>query len=177
MKRGLYVTDDPVKKLVFSSMMAALTCVFTMVIHIPSPTNGFVNLGDGMVILCGILLGPYYGGAAAGIGSALADLLLSYPHYIPGTFLIKGGAAGLVSFIYHAASKKSAGAGKVKESLPVIFSGLGSLVVVVVGYFLYASIFLGKGVAAISSIPGNIVQGIFGLIMALILMPLLKRVL
>ena len=38
--------------------------------------------------------------------------------------------------------------------------------IMVVGYFGYASLWLGKGLAAAASIPGNIVQGVFGLVAA-----------
>ena len=38
--------------------------------------------------------------------------------------------------------------------------------IMVVGYFGYASLWLGKGLAAAASIPGNIVQGVFGLVSA-----------
>ncbi|MBO5489614.1 MAG: ECF transporter S component, partial [Eubacterium sp.] len=80
-----------IQKIALTALFAALTCVATMVIRIPVPaTGGYLNLGDGFVILCGILLGPAYGFLAAGIGSGLADLLAGYTQYVPGTFLIKG---------------------------------------------------------------------------------------
>ena len=78
------------KSLILSAMMAALVCAATMAIQIPSPTNGYVNLGDCFVLLCGFILNPWSAFAAAGIGSALADLLSGYPHYAVATFLIKG---------------------------------------------------------------------------------------
>ena len=62
------------RKLVFSGLFAALCCVMTMVIQIPSPT-GYVNLGDCMILLGALALGPVYGALAGGIGSALADIL------------------------------------------------------------------------------------------------------
>ena len=53
-------------KLVLAALFAALTCVATMLIHIPMPaTNGYINLGDGMVLLGAFLLGPVYGMASA----------------------------------------------------------------------------------------------------------------
>ena len=61
------------RSLVLSSMFAALVCVATMVIKVPSPLNGYVNLGDSLVLLAGWLLPPAYGFMAAGIGSAMAD--------------------------------------------------------------------------------------------------------
>ena len=82
--------DLRIRKLVYAALMAALTYVATMVIQIPSPMQGYVNLGDCCVLLSGWLLGPWWGGAAAGIGSMLTDLLNGYAHYAPGTFVIKG---------------------------------------------------------------------------------------
>mgnify|MGYP004671995547 CR=1 FL=1 len=46
-------TGIKVKKLVFSALMAALVYAATMMIQIPSPMNGYVNLGDCFVLLSG----------------------------------------------------------------------------------------------------------------------------
>lgn len=61
------------RKIVIASMLAALTCVATMIIKIPSPLKGYLNLGDCVVLGCGWVLSPIYGFLSAGIGSALAD--------------------------------------------------------------------------------------------------------
>ena len=45
----------------------------------------------------------------------------------------------------------------------------------VLGYFAYEAAFLGYGMAAAASIPGNIVQGIFGLAGGLALYVLLDK--
>ena len=75
-------------KLVLAALFAALCSVATMLIHIPIPaTNGYINLGDGVVLLGAFLLGPVYGMAAGGLGSMLADLLLGYAAYAPGTLV------------------------------------------------------------------------------------------
>lgn len=62
------------RRMVMAALLAALTTAATMVIRIPTPTLGYIHLGDGMVLICGILLGPGLGAVAAGIGSMLADL-------------------------------------------------------------------------------------------------------
>ena len=50
---------DKLLKLVLAALFAALTCVATSLISIPIPaTNGYINLGDGMVLLSAFLLGP-----------------------------------------------------------------------------------------------------------------------
>ena len=83
------MSDQKLKKLVMAALFAALTTVMTMVIRIPSPMSGYVNLGDCAVLLSAWILGPGLGCAAAGIGSMLADLL-GYPLYAPGTLVVKG---------------------------------------------------------------------------------------
>ena len=62
------------KKLIFAALFAALTCVATMIIKVPTPTMGYIHPGDSIVLLSGFLLGPLYGGLAAGIGSMFSDL-------------------------------------------------------------------------------------------------------
>ena len=78
------MSDKKIRTMVTAAVLAALSCVATMVVQIPSPMNGYVNLGDCFVLLSGWLLGPWWGAAAGGIGSMLADLLLGYGHYAPG---------------------------------------------------------------------------------------------
>ena len=68
---------DPVYKLVFTALMAALVCVATF---LRFPLLGSkVHLGNTLCLLSGLLLGGGAGGLAAGIGSALNDLVSGYP--------------------------------------------------------------------------------------------------
>ena len=54
--------------LVLAALFAALTYVATNIIHVPIPaTDGYINLGDCVVLLGAFLLGPVYGAAAGGI--------------------------------------------------------------------------------------------------------------
>ena len=62
--------DGKTRELVKAALFAALACVATMVIKIPSPLGGYLNLGDCVVLAAGWLLAPGYGFLAAGIGSA-----------------------------------------------------------------------------------------------------------
>jgi len=165
--------NQKVRKLVLSALMAALVYVATSIIQIPSPVNGYVNLGDCFVLLSGWLLGPWYGAAAAGIGSMLVDLLSGYGHYVPGTLIIKGLDALAAALIFRAATKKGLSASSVL--LGQIAGGVVAEVIMVLGYFAYASMILGKGLAAAASIPGNIVQGIAGIAIGLALAVLLQK--
>ena len=158
--------NQKVRKLVLSALMAALVYVATSIIQIPSPVNGYVNLGDCFVLLSGWLLGPWYGAAAAGIGSMLVDLLSGYGHYVPGTLIIKGLDALVAALIFRAL-----GRGKTA----MLGSGIAGETIMVLGYVAYASMILGKGLAAAASIPGNIVQGIAGIAIGLALAVLLQK--
>lgn len=88
------------KKIVITAMLAALTVAgsairVTMPIDIAGTTS--FHLGNILCALAGLLLGPWYGGLAAAIGSAIYDCL--NPLYIAEswiTFLTKG-AYGLVA--------------------------------------------------------------------------------
>ena len=155
-----------VKQIVMTALFMALCCTATMVIHVPSPTQGFVNLGDCMVLLSGWLLGPWYGMAAAGVGSAMADVLLSYAHYAPGTLAIKLAMAVLAGLLVQKHPRKTAAR---------LLGGVGAECVMVAGYFGYASLLLGRGLGAAASIPGNLVQGVFSLAAALALISALER--
>ena len=91
------------KKLVLTGVLAALTCVGSALrITVPLDIAGTTSfhLGNILCALSGILLGPWLGGLAAGLGSAIYDMF--NPLYISEcwmTFLMKfayGLAAGLV---------------------------------------------------------------------------------
>ena len=97
--------NETIRKLVLSAMFAALCCVATMIVQIPT-VAGYTNLGECMCLLAGLVLGPWYGLFAAGIGSGLADLLAGYAHYVPGTFLIKGLVALIAALLLRPLLKK-----------------------------------------------------------------------
>ena len=156
------------KKLVMTALFAALACVATMSIRIPTPgTNGYIHPGDAVVILSGIILGPAYGLLAGGIGSAMADLLGGYFVYVPITFVIKGLIAVLAGLIYQKAGKP-----KTSRYVCVVLGGIVDIVLVAGGYFLCEAFMYGAAGAA-ASIPANIIQGVGGLVISLVLYPIL----
>ncbi|MEG2003590.1 MAG: ECF transporter S component [Clostridia bacterium] len=158
-------------KTVLAAMFAAIVCVSTIVIQIQTPLNGYVNAGDCFVLISAWMLGGYYGAAAAGIGSMLADLMTGYAHYAPGTLIIKAGMAVVAVLVFKFMSKC-----KINNLISYILSAVCAEVVMVAGYFGYAAIFRGKGLAAISSIPGNLVQAAFGIVLSVLLIQIIKRI-
>lgn len=164
-------TDNKTKKIVMAALMVAMCCIATMVIRIPSVTGGYIHLGDGLVLLSGIILGPSYGSLAGGVGSMLADLLSGYPQYAVATLLIKGIAAMTGGAVYSTFTSKLS-----IKTLAVISSGICGGIIVTLGYFLFDAYFISNNVfAAAAGIPGNIVQNVFGIIVSSLLLPLLEK--
>ncbi len=152
------------RKLIISALMAAITCIATMIIKIPVPaTGGYINLGDGAVILSGFMLGPLYGGAAAGLGSALADVFSGYAIYAPATFIIKAAMAAVSGIIIKKSSKISI--------IKTLTAGIICEIIMAVGYLLFEAFILGYGAGASAAVAGNIIQGICGIILSAVLVP------
>ncbi len=155
------MSDKKIRTMVMAAVLAALACVATMVVQIPSPMNGYVNLGDCFVLLSGWLLGPWWGAAAGGIG-----------------FHAGGSAAGLrplcAGYAGHQGPDGAGGRTGLQGLRPQehshVVSGVVSEVIMVAGYFGYAALLLGKGIGAAASIPGNLVQGAVGLVIGLLLL-------
>lgn len=154
--------SDKIRKMTQTALFTALTCAATMVIHIEMPaTQGYLNLGDAFVLLGGWMLGPLYGAFAGGVGSALADLFQGYAHYVPGTLVIKG----LMALVAALACRSDR-----HLRLRRVLGGLAAEGWMVLGYYLYALGFLSSAATALTSIPGNLLQGAVGLAAALALL-------
>ena len=149
-------------------MLAALACVATMIIKVPSPLKGYLNLGDCVVLLAGWLLSPVYGFLAAGIGSALADIFSGYVTYAPATFIIKGLMAIIAYYGYKLLNKR------IGNLSSRIISGIVAEIIMVLGYFVFEG-FLYGFLESIVNIPANAVQGIAGLIIGTILIKIFQK--
>ena len=154
--------------LVLTGLFAALACVATMVLVVPSPTGGYMNLGDAVVLIGAFLLGPLYGAIAGGIGPALADLLAGYTAYVPATLVIKAVMGVLAGLLYRAIGKKWNGLGL------LVCAVVGELPMVV-GYWLYDGILMNSLAGAAVGIPSNLVQAAFGIAVSVLLIAALRR--
>lgn len=159
------------KTMVMTALFAALACVATMAIRIPTPgTGGYIHPGDAIVILCGIFLNPAAAFLAAGLGSCMADLLGGYFIYVPITFAIKGLVALTAGYLYRGLSHKT------RTPYPAVIAGGIADIVLVAGGYGVCEVFLYGGGAALASVPANIIQGISGLLISAALFPLLHAI-
>ncbi len=156
------------KKIVLSSILAALVCVATYIIKIPFSSQGYFNIGDCVVLLCGWILTPAFAFLAAGIGSALADIFSGYIVYALPTFIIKGLMAVSAHYIYKLLSDR------INTIIARALSGLSGELVMILGYFI-TEIFMYGLLPAALNIPGSAFQGIVGFILSMILINIFKK--
>jgi len=154
-----------VQRLALGGLMAALVCVATSFFKLPVPiTQGYIHLGDAFVLVSAAILGPL-GVAAAAIGSMLADLLGGYFQYLLPTFVIKGLVA-LVAF---------AGLRGNKPFWVEWLVLIAAEAVMVLGYFLVECLMYSAASAAGAVLP-NVVQGIGGVVIGAVLIPVFRRI-
>jgi len=131
MKKQIFTT----KKIVITALFAALTVAASwarIVIPLEIAGTSAFHLGNIMCALSGIVLGPWLGGLAAGLGSAIYDML--NPLYISEcwiTFIMKGAYGLVVGLI--------AWAGKNKRC-----NYLKSCLATIAGALTYAALYLAK---------------------------------
>ena len=163
-------------KLVVTALLAALTVAgsamrITLPIDIAGTTS--FHLGNIMCALSGLLLGPWLGGLASGLGSMIYDLM--NPLYISEcwiTFLMKGAyglIAGLVAYSF---------SGKWGYTKALIASAAGALTYATAylakSYF-YSGLLI-KGLtpdAALLTVISKIPATIFNAVVAVIFAPIL----
>lgn len=98
-----------VKTLVMTGVMAALCFLGTFIIQMPVPfTNGYIHLGDSMVLISAVILGRNKGAMAAGLGSMLADFAGGWYMWMVPTLLIKAAMAWLLGLILEKAADRKA---------------------------------------------------------------------
>lgn len=152
------------KELCIQGLLTALVTVCTMVFQIPvSATQGYVHLGDSMILLTSVFFGWRYGMVAGGVGSALADLLSGYAHWAPFTLIIKGIMGLLIGLVSDFAKKQE----KFFTARNLLASAIG-IIWMVFGYFIGGGILKSSFAVAATSIPENLIQGIAGAIIFLV---------
>lgn len=161
-----------VRQLARLSLLTALVAVATRVFQIPMPaTQGYINVGDAVIIAGALLGGGRLGGLAGGLGSALADLYGGYSHWAPFTLAIKGGEGWLVG--WWAARLEL----DLRRFAGLALAGgicLTGLVWMVAGYFLVELWLYSLG-PALGSLSGNVVQALASLVCGLPLAAALQR--
>ena len=155
-------TQNRTIKIVLLALTASLILLTTL-LYIPMGI-GYYHLGDGFIFAAAALLGPYAGLSAA-VGSILADLLSGYLIYAPATAVIKG----CMGFVSGLLLRKNC------KFITILLVLLLCEVMMVGGYFIYES-FLYSIAGAVPSLIPNALQGLAGIILGAVMVPLTRKI-
>jgi len=136
------------RRLTYGGLLAAVITMLTAVFRIVIPPLGYYHIGDGAVLLSGILLGPY-GAFPAAVGAGLADLLGGFPNYVFYRAAVKGGMALIAGRFIRAEERVSR-----RNVIVLVCTGLW----LIVGYLAADAIIYSSAHVAVSLIMGNVIQ-------------------
>ena len=133
--------NETIRMLVLSAMFAALCCVTTMLVQFPT-VAGYTNIGEGMCLLAGLVLGPWYGASLPQASAAVLPICWQATRIMfPARLSSKGLVALVAALLLRPMLKKG-------EKIPfwrLALIELPSEVIMVAGYFGYKALILGKG--------------------------------
>lgn len=149
--------NKTVKKISFTALFAAMVFGLTM-LHIPIGAGGYIHVGDAMIYLNGLLLGPW-AFLAASIGAAFSDLASGVATYAIPSAIIKF----LIAIPFVALYNKSNKLLTVWTALCTILSGA----ITVGGYYVADLVLYREG--AIADIPANAIQAVGSAVVFIVL--------
>ena len=159
--------------LIITSMLIALVFVATVLLNIKLPitaNGGLVHLGTAVLFISSILFGPKKGAIAGAVGMGLFDLMGPWILWAPITLLARGLQGYIVGKI--AWSKARNGSSLALNLIATIVSIPFMLGV----YYLGEAIIFKSWIVPAASIPGNIVQNVVGLCIAIPVCVVLKKI-
>ncbi|WP_071396786.1 ECF transporter S component [Bacillus tuaregi] len=159
--------------LIMTSMLVALVFLSTFLLNIRLPiaaNGGLVHLGTAMLFIASILFGPKKGALAGAIGMGLFDLVGGWLVWAPITFVSRGLQGFIVGKIAWSKGRKG-------NSMALnITATIVSIPFMVAVYYLGEVILYGNWIAPLASIPGDLVQNVVGIIIAIPVCAALKKV-
>lgn len=147
------------KKIAVGALLSAIVTVAT-ILSIPVPGfRLYFNMGEGMIYVIALIMGPKYGGICAAIGAGLGDIILGYPLWAPFSLFIKGTEGFLVGRLRERGPKKAI---------------LAGAIVMICGYSTVAGILYGWKAAPVEMVT-DLIQTGMGAVLAVALVPMLRK--
>ncbi|MGZ9817554.1 ECF transporter S component [Peribacillus simplex] len=159
--------------LIITAMLIALVFLSTFFLNIKLPiaaNGGLVHLGTAMLFIASILFGPKKAALAGAIGMGLFDIVGGWTLWAPITIVARGLQGYIVGKI--AWSKGRNGTSIAFNVIATIFS----IPFMIAVYYIGEGILYGNWIAPLASIPGDLVQNILGIIVAVPVCVALKKV-
>ena len=161
-------SDNKTRPLVITALMISLVVLGTLLFRVPIPmTQGYIHLGDTMICLGVMLLGKRNAAAAAGIGSAAADILGGFAYWAPWSLVIKFAMAFTAGLIIEKRSIRR-GSSEGRSLLYATAMTAGGLVMCA-GYLIAERLMYGSWAAAFIALPWNFGQFTAGIVFSLLI--------
>jgi len=159
------------KDLVLSALLISLVFVATEInFRLPISINGgLIHLGNTMLFMSAIVFGKRKGAVAGAFGMGLFDILSGWVAWAPFTFIIRGIMGYIIGYVSNTNDRK--GNSTTWNLIGIVISGI----IMIAGYYIAEIIITGNYIAPITSIPGNIIQIVFGALFGLPIVKALKK--
>lgn len=158
--------------LIIQSMLIALVFIATLLLNIKLPISvngGLIHLGTAMLFIVSILFGPKKGAIAGAVGMGIFDLFAGWTLWAPITIVARGLQGYIVGKI--AWSKGRNGENKIANMIAMIVS-IPPMIAI---YYVGESIIFKSLIIPLTSIPGDLIQNVVGIFVAIPLVVVLKR--
>ncbi|MFJ7364622.1 ECF transporter S component [Peribacillus frigoritolerans] len=159
--------------LIINAMLIALVFLSTFFLNIKLPiaaNGGLVHLGTAMLFIASILFGPKKAALAGAIGMGLFDIVGGWALWAPITIVARGLQGYIVGKIAWS---------KGRNGTSIAFNVIATIVSIpfmIAVYYIGEGILYGNWIAPLASIPGDLVQNILGIIVAVPVCVALKKV-
>jgi len=131
-------TRDVAGATIFTAFVFAATFSFSAT----TSTGGYFDIGEVMVYITALVMGPYVGAFAGGVGSMFSDALLA-PQFAPGTLVIKAGEGFIVGYLGQKGFRGLPEA--FQKRMGVILGLIVAIIVLLVGLLSFPDVSLSLG--------------------------------
>lgn len=158
--------------IVLTALLIALVFLATFInIKLPIKANGgLVHLGTTMLFISAFLFGPRKAMIAGALGMTLFDMVGGWLVWAPITFVARGLQGLIVGKIAWAKGRNGKSIG-----LNVV-AAIVSIPFMIAVYYIGEGILYGNWIAPLASIPGDLIQNIIGILIAVPVCAALKKV-
>jgi len=146
------------------AVLTAVVVVFTLIIKIPTPTKGYLNLADLAICFIAFTFSPLTAFITGALGTGLADILSGFPQWAPISFIVHGLEGLCVACIVRRTKEQMKDGLKV-PAIKIVFAMIVCMVIVTGGYYVLGATVMSIGwAAAAAGIPGNVAQAGIGVV-------------
>ena len=160
--------DFSLKQLVLLALLTAINVVVSRIFIIPMPlTHGNINLCDAIIYLVALLYGPVAGGIVGGLSGFLLDLLGGYGQFMLFSLVVHGLEGFFVGLVFRYWNLGN-------QIVKAAVAGAIGVLLMVAGYFVTNTV-LYTFAAGLASLFTNTIQGVVGVVIAIVLLPGLQH--